>query len=57
MYHLQMDTSMAVETKIMKRWEFDSMQKASTSLSSWFMGTDYERSLLLNFLNDGPKSG
>ncbi|XP_078437800.1 G1/S-specific cyclin-E protein [Wolffia australiana] len=51
------DTSMAVEAKIMKRWEFDSVHKASSSLSSWFNGTNYEKSLLRNFLNDGSKTG
>ncbi|OEL16013.1 hypothetical protein BAE44_0022968 [Dichanthelium oligosanthes] len=35
---LQTDTSMAVESKIMKRWEFDSVNQASSLITSWFSG-------------------
>uniref|UniRef100_A0A1D1YXH1 Nucleotide exchange factor SIL1 n=1 Tax=Anthurium amnicola TaxID=1678845 RepID=A0A1D1YXH1_9ARAE len=54
---LQTDTSMAVEAKLMKRWEFDSVQQASSSISFWYAGTCYERSLLLKYLNDASHKG
>lgn len=40
--YLQTDTSFALETKFMKRWEFDSIQEASSGMSSWFSGTKKE---------------
>ncbi|PIA36866.1 hypothetical protein AQUCO_03200082v1 [Aquilegia coerulea] len=48
---LQTDTSMAIETKLMKRWEFDSIEHALSSISIWFPGTDYERLLLREYLD------
>ncbi|XP_060191068.1 uncharacterized protein LOC132620415 isoform X5 [Lycium barbarum] len=43
---LQTDTSLAIETKFMKRWEFDSVAQAARCMSSWFSGTDTEHLLL-----------
>ncbi|XP_078157556.1 G1/S-specific cyclin-E protein isoform X2 [Carex rostrata] len=48
---LQTDTSMALEVKILRRWEFDSIEQASTSLSSWFPGGFYEHHMLQEYLN------
>ncbi|KAM0941845.1 hypothetical protein DsansV1_C16g0143031 [Dioscorea sansibarensis] len=48
---LQTDTSMALEAKFMKRWEFDSVEQAACHISSWFSGTYLERFLLQNFLD------
>ncbi|XP_065873923.1 uncharacterized protein [Euphorbia lathyris] len=36
---LQTDTSLAIETKIMRRWEFDSIEQAASCISWWFSGT------------------
>ncbi|PHT76350.1 hypothetical protein T459_19872 [Capsicum annuum] len=43
---LQTDTSLAIETKFMRRWEFDSVAQAARCVSSWFSGTDTEHRLL-----------
>ncbi|KAK4714081.1 hypothetical protein R3W88_019988 [Solanum pinnatisectum] len=43
---LQTDTSLAIETKFMKRWEFDSVAQAAKCMSSWFSGTPTEHHLL-----------
>ncbi|KAJ0986504.1 hypothetical protein J5N97_004860 [Dioscorea zingiberensis] len=48
---LQTDTSMALETKLMKRWEFDSVEQAACHISSWFSGTHFEHFLLRSFLD------
>ncbi|OVA20018.1 hypothetical protein BVC80_1667g50 [Macleaya cordata] len=40
---LQTDTSFAIEAKFMKKWEFESIEEASSCISSWFSGTDPER--------------
>ncbi|XP_077214988.1 G1/S-specific cyclin-E protein [Tasmannia lanceolata] len=48
---LQTDTSMAVEAKLMKRWEFDSIGQASSCICSWFSGTSYEHYLLQEYLD------
>ncbi|KAL6912048.1 hypothetical protein ACP4OV_000853 [Aristida adscensionis] len=48
---LQTDTSMAVESKTMKRWEFDSINQASSLITSWFSGNDSECQLLQDYLN------
>ncbi|GJM86995.1 hypothetical protein PR202_ga02905 [Eleusine coracana subsp. coracana] len=48
---LQTDTSMAVESKIMKRWEFESVNQASEFIDSWFKGNKTERRLLQDYLN------
>ncbi|KAJ3695943.1 hypothetical protein LUZ60_001320 [Juncus effusus] len=47
---LQTDTSMALETKFIKRWEFESIEQALTYLSSWYSGSFYERHLLREYL-------
>lgn len=48
---LQTDTSLAIEAKYMKRWEFDSIAEAAKSITSWFPGTLYECFLLEHQLN------
>ncbi|MBA0730081.1 hypothetical protein Golax_022875, partial [Gossypium laxum] len=40
---LQTDTSVAIETKFMQRWEFDSIGQAVSCMSSWFSGTFSEQ--------------
>lgn len=35
----------------MKRWEFDSIAQAASSMLSWFRGTLAERQILKNYLN------
>lgn len=42
----QTDTSLAVEAKVMRRWEFDSTSQACRSIYSWFPGTLNEQILL-----------
>ncbi|KAG0482541.1 hypothetical protein HPP92_010625 [Vanilla planifolia] len=49
---LQTDTSMALEVKRMKRWEFDSIDQASNFISLWFSGTSYEHFILQNYLDE-----
>ncbi|XP_057956179.1 uncharacterized protein LOC131149598 [Malania oleifera] len=48
---LQTDTSLAIEAKLMRRWEFDSIAQAASSISLWFSGTHYERLLLNDYLD------
>lgn len=48
---LQTDTSLAIEAKVMRRWEFDSIAQAAGSISSWFPGTPGERNLLQEHLD------
>ncbi|XP_021989750.1 uncharacterized protein LOC110886279 isoform X2 [Helianthus annuus] len=48
---LQTDTSLAIEAKYMRRWEFDSIAQAANGITSWFLGTPYERLLLEHHLN------
>ncbi|KAF8016725.1 hypothetical protein BT93_H2065 [Corymbia citriodora subsp. variegata] len=48
---LQTDTSLAIEAKLMKRWEFDSIAQAATCMFSWFSGTDSERQILEAYLD------
>ncbi|KAJ4757128.1 G1/S-specific cyclin-E protein [Rhynchospora pubera] len=48
---LQNDTSMALEVKILRRWEFDSIELASTLLSSWFPGSFSELRMLQEYLD------
>lgn len=48
---LQTDTSLAIEAKFMKRWEFDSIAQAASYISSWFSGTHDERFLLKDYLD------
>ncbi|KAL2939479.1 Condensin complex subunit 1 [Bienertia sinuspersici] len=47
---LQTDTSLALETKFMRRWEFDSIVQAVGCISSWFSGTDHEQNILRDYL-------
>ncbi|KAJ9560913.1 hypothetical protein OSB04_006073 [Centaurea solstitialis] len=51
MNELQTDTSLALEAKYMKRWEFDSIAQAAKGITSWFPGTPHERYLLEEHLN------
>ncbi|GJX47131.1 hypothetical protein Tco_0272321, partial [Tanacetum coccineum] len=44
-------TSLAIESKFMKRWEFDSIAQAAKGLMSWFPGTLYEALLLEHHLH------
>ncbi|XP_042066029.1 uncharacterized protein LOC121809461 isoform X1 [Salvia splendens] len=48
---LQTDTSLAMEAKVMRRWQFDSIAQAANSISSWFPGTLDERILLEEHLD------
>ncbi|KAH8489539.1 hypothetical protein H0E87_024963 [Populus deltoides] len=48
---LQTDTSLAIEAKIMRRWEFDSVAQAASCLSSWFSGSLSELLKLKDFLD------
>ncbi|XP_052735210.1 uncharacterized protein LOC108343222 isoform X3 [Vigna angularis] len=48
---LQTDTSLAIEAKLMKRWEFDSIAQAARCMSSWFSGTPSEQMLLKEHLD------
>lgn len=42
----QTDTSLVIESKAMRRWEFDSIAQAAKLISLWFPGTLSERTLL-----------
>lgn len=53
---LQTDTSLAIEAKVMKRWEFDSIRQAAKCLSSWFHGTLSEQILLKEYLDSTTES-
>ncbi|GMI73385.1 hypothetical protein like AT2G32970 [Hibiscus trionum] len=48
---LQTDTSLAIEAKLMQRWEFDSIDQAANCISSWFSGTFSEQRRLIEYLN------
>ncbi|CAL1407196.1 unnamed protein product [Linum trigynum] len=48
---LQTDTSLAVEAKVMQRWEFDCISQASRSIASWFSGTLPEQLQLKEYLD------
>lgn len=48
---LQTDTSLAIEAKCMKRWEFDSIAQAAKCITTWFPGTPRERCLLEEHLD------
>ncbi|XP_062220438.1 uncharacterized protein LOC133919897 isoform X2 [Phragmites australis] len=54
---LQTDTSMVVESKIMKRWEFESVNQASSLITSWFSGNHSECQLLQDYLNSISSNG
>ncbi|XP_042474193.1 uncharacterized protein LOC122056341 [Zingiber officinale] len=47
---LQTDTSLALEVKLMKRWEFDSIEQATSCIYLWYTGTCIECSLLQDYL-------
>ncbi|XP_019438649.1 PREDICTED: uncharacterized protein LOC109344355 isoform X2 [Lupinus angustifolius] len=51
---LQTDTSLAIESKLMKRWEFDSIAQAASCMSSWFSGTLSEQLILKEHLDSAP---
>ncbi|CAJ1965582.1 unnamed protein product, partial [Sphenostylis stenocarpa] len=48
---LQTDTSLAIEAKMMKRWEFDNISQAASCVPSWFSGTISEQMLLKEHLD------
>ncbi|XWS47394.1 hypothetical protein CRYUN_Cryun14cG0148500 [Craigia yunnanensis] len=48
---LQTDTSLAIEAKFMRRWEFDSIDQAASCISSWFSGTFSEQHRLKEYLD------
>ncbi|XP_041007395.1 uncharacterized protein LOC121252014 isoform X1 [Juglans microcarpa x Juglans regia] len=48
---LQTDTCLAIEAKVMQRWEFDTIAQAASSISSWFLGTLAEQLLLKKCLD------
>lgn len=50
-FHVKTDTSLAIEAKVMRRWEFDSIAQAAKSISSWFPGTPNEQILLKEHLD------
>ncbi|XP_058103245.1 uncharacterized protein LOC131246834 isoform X2 [Magnolia sinica] len=47
---LQADTSLALEVKTMKKWEFNSIEQSLSCISSWFSGTVSETQSLLHNL-------
>ncbi|XP_052178059.1 uncharacterized protein LOC127791918 isoform X2 [Diospyros lotus] len=47
---LQTDTSFAIETKLMRRWEFDSIAQAVKHIPLWFLGTHQEQLLFRDYL-------
>ncbi|XP_051125767.1 uncharacterized protein LOC127247777 isoform X2 [Andrographis paniculata] len=48
---LQTDTLLAIEAKLMRRWEFDSIAQAAASTSTWFSGTVSEHIVLKKHLD------
>ncbi|KAL1812928.1 hypothetical protein ACET3Z_022993 [Daucus carota] len=48
---LQTDTYLAIESKFMKKWEFDSIAQAVGCISSWFSGTLVEKVCLKEHLD------
>ncbi|THU70237.1 hypothetical protein C4D60_Mb08t22890 [Musa balbisiana] len=51
------DTSMALEAKLMKRWEFDSIEQSCSCISSWYTGTCNEINLLREYLESISNKG
>ena len=51
LFHGKTDTSLAIEAKVMRRWEFDSLAQAADLIPSWFPGTPNEGSLLKDHLD------
>lgn len=52
---MQIDTSLAIEAKLMRRWEFESIDHAVTNMSQWFSGSKPEGSCLMEYLD--PSKG
>ncbi|KAL5070769.1 hypothetical protein RYX36_021656 [Vicia faba] len=52
---LQTDTSLAIEAKLMKRWEFDNIAQSVSYMSSWFSGTLSEQLLLKEHLDSASR--
>ncbi|KAL4577579.1 hypothetical protein LXL04_013688 [Taraxacum kok-saghyz] len=48
---LQTATSLAIEARYMRRWEFDSIAQAAKCITLWLPGTPFERLLLQQHLN------
>ncbi|XP_010556977.1 PREDICTED: uncharacterized protein LOC104826134 isoform X2 [Tarenaya hassleriana] len=48
---LQTGTSLAIEAKVMQRWEYESIDQAVTSMSVWFSGTKTEKFCLKKYLD------
>ncbi|KAL5055705.1 hypothetical protein RYX36_036387 [Vicia faba] len=48
---LQTDTSLTIEAKLMKKWEFDNIAQAASCMSSWFSGIFSEQLLLKEHLD------
>lgn len=48
---MQTDTYLAIESKFMKKWEFDSIAQAIGCISSWFSGTLVEKVRLKEHLD------
>lgn len=48
---MQTDTSLAIEAKLMRRWEFESIDQAVKSMSQWFSGSKAEKSFLREYLD------
>lgn len=48
---------MALEAKLMKRWEFDSIEQSCSCISSWYTGTCNEISLLREYLESISNKG
>lgn len=51
LFSLQIDTSLYIEAKVMKRWEFDNIAQAANCMSSWFSGTISEQLQLKEHLD------
>ncbi|KAK4793460.1 hypothetical protein SAY86_023895 [Trapa natans] len=49
---LLIDTILALEAKLMKRWEFDNIAQAASSMPLWFKGTLAEHQILKNHLSN-----
>ena len=52
---MQTDTSLAIEAKMMRRWEFESIDEAATNMFQWFSGSKSERPCLREYLD--PSKG
>lgn len=54
---LQTDTSMALEARSMRRWEFDSTEQASNCIALWYSGSYYECLILQEYLDSISNKG